>query len=214
MTKPNSSLIAVVMDRSGSMSSVQAATIEGFNEFLKAQKETPGECVMYYTHFDNEYEIVHKYVPISEMPELTTDTYRPRGNTALMDAIGRTIVQVGEDLAARPEAERPSQVIFVIQTDGHENASLEYNKDKVSLMIKEQRDNWNWDFVFLGASEAAMEEAQGIGIAYAQTLNYSQNPAGTQAAFAASAANVSSARRSGQRVASYSSQQREDASNT
>jgi hypothetical protein len=195
------------------MSSVQKPTIDGFNEFLKTQKETPGECVMYYTHFDHEYEIVHNYVPVKDMPELTTETYRPRGNTALMDAIGRTIVKVGEDLAAKSEEERPSQVIFVIQTDGFENASTEYTKDKVSLMIKEQRDNWNWDFMFLGASEAAMHEAQAMGVPMATSLNYSQNAVGTQAAFAASGQNVSSARRSGQRVASYTSQQRKDADN-
>lgn len=211
MTKSNSSLIAVVMDRSGSMSSVQQPTINGFNEFLKAQKETPGECVMYYTQFDNEYEIVHNYVPIKNMPELTEETYLPRGNTALMDAIGKTIVKVGEDLAAKKEEERPSQVIFVIQTDGYENASTEYNKDKVSLMIKEQRDRWNWDFVFLGASEAAMKEAQNIGMNASHAMMYSQNIAGTQAAFAATGANVSSGRQHGKRVGAFTTTQREEA---
>ena len=214
MTKPNSSLIAVVMDRSGSMASVQTPTIEGFNEFLKAQKETPGECVMYYTQFDNEYEIVHNYVPIKDMPELTTKTYVPRGNTALMDAIGRTIVKVGEDLAAKPEDERPSQVIFVIQTDGYENASTEYNKDKVSVMIKEQRDNWNWDFLFLGASEAAMKEAENIGMMATASLNYSHTATGSKNAFYATGQNVSSARIREVRVAGYTTQQREEAQET
>lgn len=195
MTKPDSSLIAVVMDRSGSMEDICDITIKGFNEFLKNQKEQPGDCVMYYTHFDHEYNIVHSYVPLANMPELTTETYQPRGNTALLDAVGRTIRQVGQDLAARSEDERPSNIVFVIQTDGMENASHEYTRQQVFDLISEHRDLWKWNFLFLGASQDSMQEAQSMGIASGQSLNYSgQN---TKVAYAAASSNVSHARRSG-----------------
>lgn len=199
-------MIAVVMDRSGSMSSVREATMNGFNEFLKSQKEQPGEAVMYYTHFDHEYEIVHKYVSLADMPELATETYQPRGNTALLDAVGRTIKQVGADLAAKPEEERPSTVIFVIQTDGMENASREYNRKQILDLIAEHRDLWKWNFLFLGASQDAMQEAQAMGMAAASSLAYAgQN---TQHAYAAMSANVSHARRTGS-TRSWTEEERE-----
>lgn len=179
MTKPNSSLIVVVMDRSGSMGFIRDATIESFNNFLRDQKKEPGECHMYYTQFDTVYDIVHHYVPLQMMPELTQETYVPRGGTALLDAIGHTIVQVGADLRARPEKERPSNVIFVIQTDGQENSSREYtSRQKIFEMIAEQRDTWKWNFIFLGASQESIEEAQRLGISHGHTLFYQHSAGG------------------------------------
>lgn len=195
MTKPNSSLIAFVMDRSGSMRKFQQDTIGGFNTFLNDQKNYPSECVMYYTHFDHKYEIIHKYKPIQEVPELTPSTYVPRGNTALMDAIGRTIVQVGSDLADKPEDERPSTVIFVIQTDGLENASHEYKNQQIAEMIKAQQEQYAWQFIFMGASLEAFDQASELGVPMAASMQYSGQH--TNSAFAASSRLVREVRTQG-----------------
>lgn len=197
MTKPDSTLVAVVMDRSGSMSSCRSVTIEGFNEFLRKQKETPGDCVLYYTQFDDQYEIVHKYKAVNDMPYLNEETYVPRGTTALMDAVGKTIVQIGMDLSGKSEDERPSNVIFVIQTDGMENASKEYKAPQIKEMIKEQTDKYNWQFLFLGADLNSMQQATHMGIAVMDSLNY-QGGQHTNSAFAAAANNVVRSRVTGQ----------------
>lgn len=195
MTNTNKTLIAVVMDRSGSMGVVQDATIEGFNSFLKTQKETPGDCVMYYTQFDDEYEIVHKYVSLQDMPFLTRATYQPRGWTALYDAIANTIIQVGKDLAALSEEERPGRVLFVIQTDGQENRSVEYkNRDVIKKMIETQKNQYSWDFVFLGANIDAPAVANSIGIDLPNSMTYGHNRVGTASAFASMGSNVATYR--------------------
>lgn len=196
MTDQNLSLIATVMDRSGSMGHIRQQTIDGFNEFIKGQRELPGAAVIYYTHFDHEYEIVHAYKPLGEFPLLTTDTYEPRGNTALLDAVGRTIATVGADLAAKPEHERPGHVIFVIQTDGLENSSREYTLERVREMIVTQRNQFGWTFLFLGATEEAMKSGSGLGIAGGQSLHYAG--ASSQQAFASVSASVGHTRMTGQ----------------
>jgi hypothetical protein len=178
MTKPGSSLVAVVMDRSGSMEQVRDVTIAGINEFMVKQKAEPGECSVYYTQFDNEYEVVHRYVPIAFMPLITRETYVPRGNTALYDAIGRTVVQVGADLAALSENERPEHVVVVIQTDGYENASREYRLERIKALMKNQTDVYGWGFVFLGASVAAMEEGKRMGMHVNSMMSYAPHIGG------------------------------------
>ncbi len=191
MTNPNKTLIAVVMDRSGSMASVRDATIEGFNSFLKTQQETPGECQMYYAHFDDVYELVHRYIPIKEMPFLERSTYVPRGLTALFDAIGKTINEVGCDLAALPENERPGKVLFVIQTDGAENASREYvTLESIRTVIERQQNEFQWEFVFLGANIDAPTIATAMGMMASNAMTYSHDRVGTQAAFASTGQNV------------------------
>ena len=206
--KDGLSLIAVVMDRSGSMSSCREQTIDGFNEFLRQQKAADGEAVVYYTQFDNEYEIVHNYKPVNDMPFLDHGSYIPRGSTALMDAVGRTIIKVGADLAAKAEDERPSVVIFVIQTDGYENASQEFTRQRIRDLISEHRDLWKWQFLFLGASEESMREGAAMGVSRDTSLNYVG--ASSKNAFAAAASNVSHARSTGQ-TRSYTQVERDEA---
>lgn len=155
--------IACVVDRSGSMSRMRDEAIGAFNTFLEEQKKHPGEALMTYTQFDNEYEIVHAGKPIKEIPALTAETYVPRGSTALLDAVGRTIDAVGARLAGMADAERPEKVLFVVLTDGQENASKEYKLDDVKKKIELQRDKYQWEFVFLAQGPEAFHGAIGMG---------------------------------------------------
>ena len=128
--------IISIVDRSGSMQSILDDAIGGFNTFLAAQQRQPGEAKLSLILFDHEYQVVHQAVDIQQVEPLNQDTYVPRGSTALLDAVGKTIDAVGERLAATAESERPSQVIVSILTDGYENASQTYSKPKVAEMIK------------------------------------------------------------------------------
>lgn len=189
MTNPNKTLIIVVLDRSGSMESVRNDTIGGYNTFLAEQKKQPGDCELFLARFDHEYEIVHDNVNIASAPELNTETFVPRGSTALYDAVGRTINAVGATLSKKPENERPGKVVFAIITDGHENASKEFSHQKISQMIKQQTEKYSWKFTYLGATLDAKEIALDLGIA--SSLRYGNNMLGSQAVFKAfSSANV------------------------
>ena len=213
MTKEGFSLIAVVMDRSGSMNMMREATIAGFNALLEDQKKQPGTAKLYYTQFDDIYEVVHDFTDLQDMAPLTEETYKPRGNTALLDAIGKTIVTVGERLAAMPEDERPANVIVVIQTDGLENASQEYREPgRIKEMIREQRERWNWQFIWLTAGEDAMNAVvHGLGAITGQTVNYNQSGGSNRAAYASVSSNVSHVRMVG-KTREFTEEEREAAS--
>lgn len=188
--------ISIVLDRSGSMESIRNDTIGGFNTFLKTQQEAPGEANLTLVQFDDRYEVVHNGIRVQDVPELTALTFVPRGYTALLDAIGRTITDTGTRLSALSEDQRPSKVIFVILTDGEENASKEFTRDKINEMIKHQTEAYNWDFVFLGANQDAIQVGTSIGIMAANSLSYAANKAGTDALFS-SVADATVAYRSG-----------------
>lgn len=173
--------ITVILDRSGSMASCVYDTIGGFNTFLKDQQQQPGEAVMTLVQFDNEYQVDYQSIPIKEVQPLNTETYVPRGSTALLDAIGRTIVSVGNRLALLPEADRPNKVMIIIQTDGEENQSREFSHSRIMEMIKEQREKYNWDFTFLGAGQDAIATGAAIGVLSNKCLSYDIN--NTQATF-------------------------------
>ena len=182
--KQNLTDINVVLDRSGSMESVRTDTIGGFNAFLKTQKEAPGEATLTLAQFDDQYEIVHNGKNIQDVPNLTAETFVPRGMTALLDAIGRTVNATGARLSAMPEDQRPGKVIFVILTDGQENKSSEFTKAKINEMIKHQKEAYRWDFVFLGANQDAIHAGTSLGINAGNTMTYAANSKGTAAAFA------------------------------
>lgn len=181
--------IACVVDRSGSMSSMRDEAIGAFNTFLEEQKKHPGEALMTYTQFDNEYEIVHSGKPIKDVPALTTETYVPRGSTALLDAVGRTIDAVGTRLSGMADEERPEKVLFVVLTDGQENASKEYKLDDVKKKIDLQRDKYKWEFVFLAQGPAAFAGAINMGFA---AKNVSAYAAGDAVAHRKAVRNLSS----------------------
>lgn len=170
--------IAVVLDRSRSMSNVRAETIGGFNTFLSDQKEAPGSALFTLVQFDDKYQVDYDGVDIKEVSPLTTITYAPRGNTALLDAIGKTIDTVGAKLASMKESEKPSKVLIMIQTDGQENMSREYKNQQISDLIKHQKDKYNWDFVFVGADEKSITQAKAWGIEQGMTTCYDSHEVG------------------------------------
>ena len=182
--KDNLTEIVFILDESGSMSRLTDDTIGGYNSFVKEQKNQSGEAYLTTVLFDDRYIVLHDHINIHEVPELTQQEYKPLGLTALMDAIGRTINNVGERLANTPEEERPSHVIFVITTDGYENASQEYTKEKVKEMIEHQQTKYSWEFMFLGAGIDAYEEASTIGLNNAHILSVSGDTDGLKNMYA------------------------------
>lgn len=186
--KPRAAHLAVVLDRSGSMESVRADTIGGFNQMLADQKKAPGTASFLLARFDHEYEI-EEHADIANMKSLDMTTFVPRGMTALYDAIGRTIN------ATEKHAKAGKKIIIVIQTDGHENASREFTGDKVREMIGAKRKD-GWEFLFLGANIDAMAAGSKLNISASNTMSYASNSVGTTSAFA-STSNVLLRGRSG-----------------
>lgn len=157
--------IAYVLDRSGSMQSLTEAAITGFNEFLQQQLDEPGDANLSLMLFDNEFLTPHVRTPLQDVRELDVTTYVPRGSTALLDAIGTTIDELGKRLAAEPEEKRPGKVIVAIYTDGYENASTRYTLEQINEMITHQRKHYDWEFMFLAANQDAIATAAQMGIA-------------------------------------------------
>jgi uncharacterized protein YegL len=168
--------MTVLLDRSGSMQSIKDDTIGGFNEFLKTtQKEQP-EATISLVQFDSQgYDRVIDAKPLTQAEPMTDATFQPRGGTPLIDAMARTILETGVRLATMTDAERPGKVIFVIITDGLENASKEYTREQVMKMVEHQRDVYKWDFIYLGANQDAIAEAATIGIPMAAAASYTGN---------------------------------------
>lgn len=169
--------ITLVLDRSGSMESIADDVVGGLNAFVASQREVEGEASFTLVQFDDEYEVVHDHVPIVDVPPITRRTYVPRGSTALLDAIGRTIVATGARLAMLPEADRPQAVIVAVQTDGQENASREFNREQVFQMIRHQEDKYSWQFVFLAADQDAIAAGASMGFAASAALDYDKDRA-------------------------------------
>lgn len=187
--------IIFVLDRSGSMNSVVTDTIGGFNTFLKEQKEVKGEATVTFIQFDDKYEVNADFVDISQIKELDHTTFVPRGYTALFDAIGKTIVSVGEKLIKMKKKNIPEKVIFVILTDGAENSSKEYRTyEVISKMIKRQTEKYNWMFVFLGADEDSMDHAKGMGIKMSNFLSVDSSGIGHSHAYSTMSRKMACAR--------------------
>jgi hypothetical protein len=163
--------ITLVVDRSGSMQSIQDDAQGGINSFIAEQAAQSGSANLTLVQFDTEYEIVHRGVPVSQV-----SNYKliPRGSTALLDAVGRTIDETGQRLAAMPEHDRPGLVVFVVVTDGQENSSRQFTRDKVRQMIDHQQSVYNWKFTFLAASPEAFAEAGALGFDAAAVLHHSR----------------------------------------
>lgn len=156
--------IAYILDRSGSMQPMTEAAITGFNDFLQQQLDEPGDANLSLLLFDNEFLTPHIRTPLQEVRGLDTTTYVPRGTTALLDAIGLTIDELGKRLAAEPEERRPGKVIVAIYTDGYENSSTRYTLEKINGMITHQREQYEWEFMFLAANQDAIATAAQMGI--------------------------------------------------
>ena len=180
---PHLTEIAFILDRSGSMASVTESAIAGFNEFLRDQQAAPGQARFTLVLFDNEYLVPVSALPIGEVAGLNAKTFEPRGSTALLDAIGRTVDELGRRLGTTPEADRPGKVIVAILTDGEENASRQYTQQDIASRISHQREKYGWEFLFLGANQDAIATAARMNITAQNTSSFSSDTAGTRASF-------------------------------
>jgi hypothetical protein len=178
--------ITVILDRTGSMESIRDDTIGGFNTFLEQQKAEPGMATLTLVQFDTQdpYEVIHKFKPIKEIPALTRETFVPRASTPLLDALGRGINDLEACIGQLKEEDRPARVVLVIVTDGQENSSREFRKDQIEKMVKEKREKHAWQFVFLSADLAAIEDAKAVGMDAGAMLAYQRNAKGTAGAWA------------------------------
>ena len=156
--------VVFILDRSGSMSGLEADTIGGFNATLAKQKKEPGEVLWSTVLFDDKHEVVHDRVPIEKIEKLTEKEYYVRGCTALLDAVGRAIHHIGNVHKYAREEDVPGKTLFVITTDGMENASREYTYAQVKQMIERQTEKYGWEFLFLGANMDAVSVAGRMGI--------------------------------------------------
>ena len=177
--KNNVTELVFILDRSGSMAGLESDTIGGFNSLIEKQKKQDGECYVSTVLFDNVSEVVHDRVKLSEIAPMTDRDYYVRGCTALIDAIGGAINHIrGIHKYARPE-DAPEHTMFVITTDGLENASREYTADAVRKMVSEQKEKYGWEFLFIGANIDSVETAGRFGINPDRAVNYRADKLGT-----------------------------------
>ena len=179
MTK-NLTEIVFILDRSGSMSGLEADTIGGFNSLIEKQKNAEGEALISTVLFDNTSEVIHDRVSVQSINPMTRDDYTVRGCTALLDAIGGAIHHIENVHKYARNEDVPEHTLFVITTDGMENASRRYDGEKVKKMIERQKEKYGWEFLFLGANIDAVETARHFGISEDRAVNYHSNSEGTQ----------------------------------
>lgn len=171
--------LVFILDRSGSMSGLESDTIGGYNAMLEKQKKEQGEAVITTVLFDDRYELLHDRINLRGIEPITEKEYYVRGSTALLDAVGRTIGKIGNVQKHTAEDERAENVMFIITTDGMENASREYSYEKVRRMIEHQKSKYGWEFIFLGANIDAVDTAECFGIGQNRAVNYNADSEGT-----------------------------------
>ncbi|MCR5798263.1 MAG: VWA domain-containing protein [Eubacterium sp.] len=184
--------IVYIMDRSGSMSGLEADTIGGFNSMIKKQKKTGEKAVVSTVLFDDDIEVLHDRVPINKLEKMTERDYYVRGCTALLDAVGIAIHHIGTLHRDAKKKDRPEKTIFIITTDGMENASRMYSYDRINKMIKRQQERYGWEFIFIGANIDSIAEADRFGIKADRAVNYVHDSVGTKGVYASVAMAVSS----------------------
>ena len=177
--KKNVTELVMILDRSGSMRGLESDTIGGYYGMLKKQRETEGEVLVSTVLFDNESKVLYDRVPLDQMPEMTEKEYYVRGCTALLDAVGSAIHHIGNVHKYAREEDRPEKTIFVITTDGMENASHTYSYARVKQMVERQKEKYGWEFLFLGANIDAIETAGRFGISADRAANYNSDHEGT-----------------------------------
>ena len=177
--KKNLTELVFILDRSGSMAGLEKDTIGGFNAMIEQQKGEPGEAFVSTVLFDNLSQVIHDRVKLENVPKLTEKEYYVRGCTALLDAVGGAIHHIGNVHKYAREEDRPEKTLFVITTDGMENASRRYTYDRVKSMIRRQKEQYGWEFLFLGANIDAAREAARFGIDADRAANYHADHTGT-----------------------------------
>ena len=171
--------LVFILDRSGSMAGLEKDTIGGFNAMLEKQRKEPGNAVVSTVLFDNQAEVIHDRVALADVPDLTDREYYVRGCTALLDAVGGAIYHIGNVHKYARREDVPEKTLFIITTDGMENASRRYTYDKVRRMIEHEKEKYGWEFLFLGANIDAAVEAKRFGIDESMAANYHCDEEGT-----------------------------------
>lgn len=177
--------IVFILDKSGSMSGLESDTIGGYNAMLNKQQKERGEAIVTTVLFDNHYEIIHDRTNLKEIKSLTEKEYFVGGTTALLDAVGITINKIVNATKNTKREYQPDKVMFVIITDGMENASREYDYKRIKAMIEKQKEKYNWEFIFLGANIDAVETAARFGINEDRAATYNADSMGTQLNYSA-----------------------------
>ena len=177
--KKNLTELVFILDRSGSMAGLEKDTIGGFNSMITKQRREPGEAYVSTVLFDNHREVIHDRVDIQKVEPMTQEQYYVRGSTALLDAVGNSIRHIANVHKYAREEDRPEKTLFIITTDGMENASREYDYEKVRRMIEHEKEKYGWEFIFLGANIDAAKEAARFGIDESRAANYHADSKGT-----------------------------------
>ena len=181
--RKNLTEIVFILDRSGSMAGLEGDTIGGFNAMLRKQREEAGEAIVSTVLFDNVSEVIHDRLPLDRVPQLTRNEYYVRGCTALLDAVGSAIRHISNVHRYAREEDRPERTLFVITTDGMENASRRYTYEKVRSLIETQKKECGWEFLFLGANIDAAREAARFGIHPDMAADYRADRQGTRVVY-------------------------------
>ncbi len=185
MPNPNLTLIAFLLDRSGSMQSIKSDVVGGFDAFLTEQRTGDGDCLVTLAQFDNEYEVVYRSKPLADVPPLVLN---PRNSTALLDSMGKLITDTAAEIDALSEENRPGTVIVAIMTDGLENASHEWTRPAIKSLVEQQTNESGWEFLYMGADQDAVEVGKGLGVRAEQSISYVRGR--SREAMAAMAGNV------------------------
>lgn len=188
--KNNITELVFILDRSGSMSGLEADTVGGFNSLIEKQRRQEGECFVSVVLFDNVSQVLYDRVKLADVRKMTQDDYSVRGCTALIDAIGGAIHHIGNiHKYARPE-DVPEHTMFVITTDGMENASRRYSSDQVKKMVERQKNKYGWEFLFIGANIDSVQTARRFGIGADRAVNYHADSKGTSVLYEAVSCSV------------------------
>ena len=211
--KKNLTELVFILDRSGSMDGLEKDTIGGFNAMIKKQRAEEGEALVSTLLFDDVTEVIHDRLRLEKVPELTEKEYYVRGCTALLDAVGGAIHHIGNVHKYAREEDRPEKTLFVITTDGMENASRRYTYEKVKAMITRQKEKYGWEFLFLGANIDAAREAARFGIDEERAANYHADHQGTEVLYEAVSETVCNFRASRPMAAEWKRKINEDYEN-